>query len=80
MSEDTATAYASATDAIIPNPANQRFAKVALMSVENEALKGYRERLPKTTSRVKSGEIILLDKSYRLELELKKEDVIDLKI
>lgn len=80
VSEEAAAKYASAASAVVSNPANQRFAKVALLSIESEALKSYRERLPKTTAKIRSGETILLDKSYRSELELEKEDVVDLKI
>lgn len=80
VSEEIASTYSTIGEALIYNPSNQRFAKTALMSIENDILKNYRERLPKTTKRVRSGEVILLDKSYRLELELEKDSLIDLKI
>jgi len=80
VSGEIASTYSTVGEALVSNPSNQRLAKVALLSIEDDALKSYRERLPKTTMRVRSGEVILLDKSYRLELELDKDDAVDLKI
>lgn len=82
VSEEIAAAYTASNGggAFISNPLNQRLAKVALLSVESEVLKGYCERLPKTANKVRSGKTVLLDKSYRLELELDKDGVVDLKI
>lgn len=80
VSEEIKSTSPTTGEAIVYNPSNQRFAKIALMSIENEALNNYRERLPKTTQRVRFGEVILLDKSYRLELEVEKDSVIDLEI
>jgi oligoendopeptidase F len=76
-SEEIASAYSSIGEALIINSSNQRFAKTALMSIETEVLKNYRERLPKTTKRVRLGETILLDKSYRLELELEELELLE---
>ncbi len=78
VSEELASIYYTAGEALICNRSNQRFAKTALMSIENGVLKNYRERLPKTTKRIRSGEVVLLDKSYRLQLDLEKDSEIDL--
>ena len=80
VSEEMASTYSTVGEALIYNKSNQRFAKTALMSIENGVLKNYRERLPKTTTRIRSGEVVLLDKSYRLELDLEKDSRIDLKV
>ncbi|MDQ1280956.1 MAG: Ca-activated chloride channel [Thermoproteota archaeon] len=80
VSEEIASVYSNVGEALIINSSNQRFAKTALMSIETEILKTYRERLPKTTRRVRAGEAILLDKSYRLELELEEDSVVDIKV
>ncbi len=80
VSEEMASTCSTVGEALICNRSNQRFAKTALMSIEKGILKNYRERLPKTTKRIRSGEVILLDKSYRLELDLEKESVVDLRI
>ena len=80
VAEEMSSSYASARQAVVSNPTNQRFARVSLISIEDDIFKGYRERLPKTTGRVRSSDVILLDKSYRLELELDKDTVVDLMI
>lgn len=78
VSEEIASACPT-IGVLVSNPSNQRFARVALASIEDDTLKSYHEHLPKTAEKVRSGETILLDKSYRLELELDKDDVVDLK-
>jgi len=80
VSEEMASTCSTVGEALICNRSNQRFAKTALMSIEKGMLKNYRERMPKTTKRIRLGEVVLLDKSYRLELDLEKESVVDLKI
>jgi hypothetical protein len=80
VSEEMSLACASASQAVVSNPTNQRFARVSLISIEGDIFKGYHERLPKTAGRVRSGDLILLDKSYRLELGLDKGAIIDLMI
>ena len=80
VSKEISSIYLSASQAIVANPLNQRFARVALMSIEDDSLKSYCERLPKIAERVKAGEVILLDQSYRLELNLDKDDIVDLRI
>ena len=80
VSDGIASSYSTVEGAFVSNPSNQRFAKVALASVEDDTFEAYRKRRAKTTEKVRSGRAILLDKSYRLELELSDEERVDLKM
>ncbi len=58
--------------AFLVNPADGREARTSLISIESEALSGYRERRTETANEVRDGETILLDRSYRDYLALDK--------
>ena len=66
--------------ALLVNPLNNREARTALISVESDALAAYRQRRPKTARAVRTGEALLLDKSYRDFLRSGKNDKVELAI
>jgi len=72
--------YRSHCRTFLVNPVNGREARTALISIEAEVLSGYRERLSKTTSRVRAGEAMLIDRSYRDYLALGKNSLVRLVI
>lgn len=66
--------------AFLINPLNHRKARTALISVESDVLAAYRQRRPKTARAVRTGEALLLDKSYRDFLRSRKNDKVELAI
>ena len=80
VSEDIYKRYVETQLAFLLNPVNGREARIALISIEDQRLKPYVERRPKTAEKVRRGEAILLDRSYRDFLGLEKKGKIRLEI
>jgi len=80
VSEDIYERYVETRLAFLVNPANGREARIALISIEDQRLKPYVERRPKTAEKVRRGGAILLDRSYRDFLGLEKKGKIRLEI
>ncbi|MEM3041719.1 MAG: VWA domain-containing protein [Nitrososphaerota archaeon] len=72
--------YRSHRRSFLVNPVNGREVRTALISIETEALSGYRERLAETTSSVRAEEAILIDRNYRDYLILGKNSRVRLVI
>jgi len=70
VSQSLYETYRTHHRAFLVNPRKGREARTGLISIESEVLSGYRKRRPKTTSEVRTGEAILLDRSYRDYLAL----------
>jgi len=62
------------TKALLRNPKTGKEARVALMSIEDPSLEDYRKRKPQAVKKLRANESILLDGSYRLELNLEVGD------
>jgi len=62
------------TKAILRNPKTGKEARVALMSIEDPSLEDYRKRKPQAAKKLRANEFVLLDGSYRLELNLEVGD------
>lgn len=66
--------YKNSKLTIVRNESNGRVIRVPLFSVEEEALRSFRERLPKRTENIRKGKTILIDASARKALGAKPGD------
>ena len=80
VSKEFHSIYLGNRRAFLINQNNAREARIALMSIESDQLRGYRERNPMTAEKVKTGKAVLLDRSYRDYLDLGKSDFVELSI
>ncbi len=72
--------YEAHRRAFLVNPLNNREARTVLISVDSEVLAAYRQRRPKTARAVRTGEALLLDRSYRDFLGSGRNDKVELGI
>jgi len=62
------------TKTLLRYPKTGKEARVALMSIEDPTLEDYRKRKPQAVKKLRANEFILLDSSYRLELDMEIGD------
>jgi len=62
------------TKTLLRYPKTGKEARVALMSIEDPSLEDYRKRKPQAVKKLRANEFILLDSSYRLELDMEIGD------
>jgi len=80
VSQTLYEAYEPHHRAFLVRPNKTREARTALMSIESDVLAAYRRRRPKTAQAVRTGDALLLDKSYRHFLGSGKDDKVELVI
>ena len=80
VSQNLYETYQTRHRAFLVNPKKSRETRTALLSIESEALTGYRERRAKITNAVRNEKAILVDRSYRDFLALDENAIVRLVI
>ncbi|MBO3803346.1 MAG: VWA domain-containing protein [Candidatus Brockarchaeota archaeon] len=79
-SKEAFYAYSEKRAALLVNKASGKIVRVPLLSIEDDALKPFRERRMSTAKSVREGNAILVDSANRRSLDLKPGDKALLKI